>query len=46
MLDSLAYAKQEGYTMKLVVDTRTTISNPLQKLIDSGDITLVRTGLN
>lgn len=46
ILDSLAYAKQEGYTMKLVVDTRTAISNPLQKLIDSGDITLVRTGLN
>ncbi|MDV7171937.1 putative toxin [Gordonia amicalis] len=44
--DMMDYAQQEGYTMELVVDTRTKVSGPLQGLIDSGQITLKRMDLN
>lgn len=37
------YARQEGYTMTLVVDHRTQINDPrIQEMIDSGQIQLVR----
>lgn len=42
----LAYASQRGYTMTLVVDTRTAISGPLQQLVNSGQLRLVRMALN
>lgn len=44
--DMLAYANQKGYTMTLVVDSRTAISGPLQQLVDSGQLKLVRMALN
>lgn len=44
--DMLDYASQEGYTMTLVIDTRTTISSNLQALIDGGKLKLLRMALN
>ncbi|MDL9944567.1 putative toxin [Gordonia sp. ABSL11-1] len=44
--DMMDYAHARGYTMKLVVDERTQISPPLQRLIDSGQITLEKMSLN
>ncbi|RUP02155.1 MAG: hypothetical protein EKK34_25440 [Mycobacterium sp.] len=44
--DMLAYAGQRGYTMTLVVDTRTAISGPLQQLVNSGQLRIIRMALN
>lgn len=41
------YARQEGYTMTLVVDHRTQINDPrIQEMIDTGQIQLVRKELD
>lgn len=41
------YARQQGYTMTLVVDHRTQINDPqIQQMIDSGQIQLVRKELD
>jgi hypothetical protein len=44
--DMLSWSKENGYTMRLIVDERTQISGPLQQLVDSGQIKLVRMALN
>lgn len=41
------YARQQGYTMTLVVDHRTQITDPrIQQLIDSGQVQLIRKELD
>ncbi|WP_016896149.1 putative toxin [Mycobacteroides abscessus] len=44
--DMLDYSQQNGYTMKLIVDTRTKISGPLDQLVQSGQIKIIRMDLN
>ncbi|ORI13121.1 hypothetical protein BJD99_00195 [Rhodococcus sp. 1163] len=44
--DVATYAKANGYTMELIVDSRTVISGPLQTMIDNGEIVLKRMALN
>lgn len=44
--DVATYTKENGYTMELIVDSRTVISGPLQTMIDNGEIVLKRMALN
>ena len=43
--DYLDYADAEGYRLVLYVDQNTRLSRPLQDLVDSGRIDLVRVGM-
>ena len=40
--DYLSYAQANGFQFNLYVNTATRLSGPLQGLVDSGDINLVR----
>jgi Restriction endonuclease fold toxin 7 len=40
--DDLSYAQANGWTFNLYVNSGTRLSGPLQNLVDSGDINLIR----
>lgn len=40
--DFLLYSQREGLTFNLIVRSNTTLSGPLQTLVDSGQVNLVR----
>jgi Restriction endonuclease fold toxin 7 len=40
--DFLQYAQSQGMTFNLVVRSNTTLSGPLQSLVASGEINLIR----
>lgn len=44
--DMIDIANQRGYRFELVVDSRTTVSGPLQKLLDENGLSITRMELN